>query len=66
VFAIDEQVTEMKVAMDTPDFGSTRYWRSRNSSPFTWGWVLGPVAVGLLLALGLWAIPLLALVPHHR
>jgi hypothetical protein len=39
-----------------------RYWRSRNFSPFTWGWVLGLVAVGLLLALGLWAIPPLALV----
>jgi hypothetical protein len=38
-----------------------RYWRSRNFSPFTWGWVLGLVAVGLLFAFGLWAIPLLAL-----
>jgi len=39
-----------------------RYWRSHGFSPFTWGWVLGLVAVGLLFALGLWAIPVLALV----
>jgi hypothetical protein len=38
-----------------------RYWRSLGLSPFTWGFVPGVATVGLLFALGLWAIPLILL-----